>query len=112
MDEKGIQIEDTLWNAKGVPPLLTDDRIEEFVIMCSTTSSDIMYCKSSTKAYIVSKNKMKLEAIGLAAFCLDIRIDKRTMQSCMIIIAFHPKMHVVTSSVPRADAKIVASNST
>ena len=110
-DAKGILIEDTPWNADGAPPLLTDDKIDELVVMCSTTNSGMTYCKSSIKAFIVSKKKAKLEAVGLAAFGLEDKIDNKTVRNYMAIIACHPKMHVITSSVPRTEARIIASNS-
>ena len=109
-DAKGILIEDTPWNADGAPPLLTDDEIDELVVMCSTTNSGMTYCKSSIKAYIVSKKKVKLKAFGPAAFGLKDKINNKTVRNYMAIIACHPKMHVVSSSLPRTKERTMASN--
>ena len=111
IDLKGVLIEDAPWNTDGAPSLMTSDNIEEIVIMCGTTDSGMTYCRSSIKAYIVSKKKVKLKAVGLAAFGLKDKINNKTVRNYMAIIACHPKMHVVSSSLPRTKERIMASNS-
>ena len=94
IDTKGIIIEDTLWNVKGVPSLMTDDKLEKFVVMCSTKNSGMTHCKSSLEVFILSKNRTKLEAVGFAAFGLEDKISESTVPKYMSIIACHPNIHV------------------
>ena len=96
-DAKGILIEDTPWNAKGVPPLITDDKLEEFVEMCSTIKSGMTHCKSSPEAFIESKNKAKLEAIGNKGVLVHSDSNKNEWIYCDLAVGEGGFAHTISS---------------
>jgi hypothetical protein len=84
--------------------------MREFVANCSANNSGITYTRASLKYVIVSKEKVKFDALGLTSLGVNNTICTTTMTNAMVLMACHTEMHIIMSSVQQPRARIMASN--